>query len=196
MIPGTRGVKIPIYLVSSAMDSIWKRIVLFKPVPLLTSDLKSEFLCQSSLCCAELADLPLNTSYTWDNSHALITMYHPCCHGPSALTEYLKQKLCIQRAKCLGRSPSAQVEQNVPLKCNITQTPHPHKLLRWGRCVVVVLIGIQLGIDRVFTSKHCFFCYYHDLIQTVTAHVKIQSIVMECEHQECLTCQEGQAPFP
>ena len=79
---------------------------------------------------------------------------------------------------------------------HLTQTPRPHKLLRWGRCAVVMLIGIQLGIDRVFTSKHCFFLYYHDLIQTVTAHVKIQSLVMECEHQECLTCQEGQAPFP
>ena len=118
-IPSTRGVKIPICLVSSAMDSIWKHVVLFKPVPLPTSDPKSEFLCQSSLCCAELADLPLNISYAWDNSHTLITMYHPYCHGPSALTEYLKQKLHVQRAKRLGRSPSAQVEQNVPLERNI-----------------------------------------------------------------------------
>ena len=45
-------------------------------------------------------------------------MYHPYCHSPSALTEYLKQKLHHQRAKRLGRSPSAQVEQNVPLKRN------------------------------------------------------------------------------
>ena len=46
-------------------------------------------------------------------------MYHPYCHSPSALTEYLKQKLCHQRAKCLGCSPSVQVEQNVPLDRNI-----------------------------------------------------------------------------
>ena len=30
-------------------------------------------------------------------------MYHPYCHSPSALTEYLKQKLRHQRAKRLGR---------------------------------------------------------------------------------------------
>ena len=41
----TRGVQIPIYLVSSASDSIRQRIVLFKTVTIPTSDLKSEFLC-------------------------------------------------------------------------------------------------------------------------------------------------------
>ena len=46
-------------------------------------------------------------------------MYHPYCHSPGALTEYLKQKLHHQRARCLGRSPPAQVEQNVPLERNI-----------------------------------------------------------------------------
>ena len=46
-------------------------------------------------------------------------MYHPYCHSPSALTEYLKQKLHVQRVKQLGRSPSAQVEQKVPLEHNI-----------------------------------------------------------------------------
>ena len=112
-----RGVKIPIYLVSSATDSIKRRIVLFKTVTVLTSDPKSEFLCQSSFSCAEPAD-PLNTSYTWDISHTFNPTYHPYCHSPSALTKYLKQKLCHQRAKHLGHSPSAQVKQNVPLKCN------------------------------------------------------------------------------
>ena len=57
--------------------------------------------------------------YAWEISHALVTTYHPYCHSPSALTEYLKQKLRIQRAKRLGRSPSAQVEQNIPLEHNI-----------------------------------------------------------------------------
>ena len=108
---------IPNHLVSSATDSIRQRVVLFKPVPVLSSDPKSEFLCQSSLSCAEPTD-PLNTSYAWDISHALVTTYHPYCHSPSALTEYLKQKLHHQRAKHLGRSPSAQVEQNIPLKRN------------------------------------------------------------------------------
>ena len=44
----TRGVQIPINLVSSATDSFWRRVVLFKPVRIPTSDPKSEFLCQSS----------------------------------------------------------------------------------------------------------------------------------------------------
>ena len=110
---------IPIDLVSSATDSIRRRVVLFKPVPIPTSDPKSEFLCQSSLSCAEPADPPEPTSYTWDISHAFIIMYHPYCHSLSALTKYLKQKLRLQRAKCLGHSLPAQVEQNVPLERNI-----------------------------------------------------------------------------
>ena len=113
-----RGVTIPIYLVSSATDSIRQRVVLFKPVPIPTLDPKSEFLCQSSLSCEEPTD-PLNTSYAWDISHALVTTYHPYCHSPGALTEYLKQKLRHQRAKRLGRSLPAQVEQNIPLERNI-----------------------------------------------------------------------------
>ena len=44
-----RGVQIPIDLVSSATDSIRRHMVLFKPVPIPTSDPKSEFSCQSSL---------------------------------------------------------------------------------------------------------------------------------------------------
>ena len=49
-----RGVTIPIYFVSSATDSIRQRIVLFKSVTILTSDPKSEFLCQSSLIVQNL----------------------------------------------------------------------------------------------------------------------------------------------
>ena len=43
-----RGVTIPIYLVSIATDSFRSHVVLFKTVTIPTSDLKSEFLCQSS----------------------------------------------------------------------------------------------------------------------------------------------------
>ena len=114
----TRGVTIPIDLVSSAMDSIRRHVVLFKPVTVPTSDPKSEFLCQSSLSCAEPTD-PLNTSYAWDISYAFVTTYHPYCHSPSALTEYLEQRLHHQRAKCLGCSLPAQVKQNVPLERNM-----------------------------------------------------------------------------
>ena len=39
-----RGVAILIYLVSSTTDSIRRRVVLFKLVPVPTSDPKSEFL--------------------------------------------------------------------------------------------------------------------------------------------------------
>ena len=75
--------------------------------------------CVNRVPVAQNLQTPLNTSYTWEISHALITTYHPYCHSPSALTEYLKHKLHLQRAKRLGRSPSAQVEQNVPLERNI-----------------------------------------------------------------------------
>ena len=51
-------------------------------------------------------------------THALVTTYHPYAHKPSALTEYLKQKLRAQHAKHLSRSHLAQVEQSIPLKCN------------------------------------------------------------------------------
>ena len=55
----------------------------------------------------------------WDISHALVTTYHPYCHSPSALTEYLKQRLRLQWAKRLGCSLPAQVEQSVQLERNI-----------------------------------------------------------------------------
>ena len=88
-----RGVTIPIYLVSSATDSIRQLIVLFKSVPILTSDPKSEFLCQSSLSCAEPTD-PLNPPRTPGTSPTpSITTYHPYTTSPSALTKYLKGKL-------------------------------------------------------------------------------------------------------
>ena len=112
-----RGVTIPICLVSSTMDSIRRHVVLFKSVPVPTSDPQSEFLCQLSFIAQNL-QTPLNTLYAWEIFHALITTYHPYCQSPSTLTEYLKQKLCAQRAKRLGHSHPAQVEQNVPLKRN------------------------------------------------------------------------------
>ena len=58
-------------------------------------------------------------------------MYHPYCHSPSALTEYLKQKLRAQRAKRLGRSLPAQVERNVQLEHNSNVTFGLHLLRRY-----------------------------------------------------------------
>ena len=49
-------------------------------------------------------------------------MYHPYCHSPSTLTEYLKQKLHLQQAKRLGRSLPAQVERSVQLERNRRRT--------------------------------------------------------------------------
>ena len=62
---------------------------------------------------------PETTSYAWDISHALATTYHPYCHSPGALTEYLKEKLHWQQAKRLSCSLPTQVELNVPLGRNI-----------------------------------------------------------------------------
>ena len=131
MILSTRGVQIPIDLVSSATDSIRQCIVLFKPVRIPTSDPKSEFLCQSSVLLRRTCRPPRNTSYAWDISHAFVTTYHPYCHSPSALTEYLKQRLRHQRAKHLGRSPSAQVDQNVTLEHNTSHLFHVNDLLHF-----------------------------------------------------------------
>ena len=130
-IPSTRGVQIPIDLVSSATDSFWRRVVLFKHVRIPTSDPKSEFLYQSSSTVRSLQTSPWITSYAWDISHTLVTTYHPYCHNPSALTEYLKQKLRLQWAKRLGHSLPAQVEQSVQLERNTLYTTAGSR--KWGR---------------------------------------------------------------
>ena len=130
------------------MDSIRQSVVLFKPVTIQTSDPKSEFLCQSSLCCTEPADPPEPTSYTWDISYTLITTYHLCCHSPSALTEYLKQKLCHQRAKHLGRSLPAQVEQDIPLECNRDPFEVPLGLSSW--------LGLMGILQKMLCSRGTF----------------------------------------
>ena len=62
--------------------------------------------------------IPLNTLYTWDISHALTTLYHLYAHKPTALTEYLKRKLQVQHAKHRSHSHSAHIKQNVPLERN------------------------------------------------------------------------------
>ena len=80
MILSIGGVTIPINLVSSAMDSIRRCVVLFKSVPISTSEPKPEFLCQLSVCCAEPAD-PLN--------HLVCLGYLPRLH-PSRITLMLK----------------------------------------------------------------------------------------------------------
>ena len=88
-------------------------------------DLRSEFSCQPSLEARNI-QIPLSTSYAWDISHALATLYHPYTTNPSALTEYLKRKLQVQRAKRRSRSHPAQVEPNVPLERNtIGENPWP-----------------------------------------------------------------------
>ena len=88
-------------------------------------DLRSEFLCQSSLI-AEHTDPPLNYHVHLGYLPHPQTLYHPYCHKPSALTEYLKEKLRKQHAKRLSRSHSAQVKPNIQLKHNIPHSSdHP-----------------------------------------------------------------------
>ena len=80
-------------------------------------------------------------------------MYHPYCHSPSALTEYLKQKLHYQWVKCLGCSSSAQVEQNVPLECSTViallsmeaeyiASTHAAKEAKW-----LAMLLLEIGAD-------------------------------------------------
>ena len=57
-IPSTRGVQIPISLVSSTTDSIRQLVVLFKSAQIPTSDPKSEFLYQSSSIVHNLQTSP------------------------------------------------------------------------------------------------------------------------------------------
>ena len=158
MIPSTRGVEIHISLVSSATDSIWQCVVVFKTVTVPTSDLKSEFLCQSSSSCAEPTDSPRTTLYAWEISHTLITTYHPYSHSPSALTKYLKYKLRLQRAKRLGRSLPTQVKSSIQLECNrkteLATRPWQF-LLRLSCCWTVGKSG-----KGVIT-------YYNDIIYTI-----------------------------
>ena len=112
-----RGVQIPIDLVSSATDSYRRSVVLFKPMSVPTSDLKSEFLCQSSYIVQNI-QAPPESPRTPGISPMPLSPRITHTHSLSALTEYLKQKLRLQQAKQLGRSLPARVEPNVQLERN------------------------------------------------------------------------------
>ena len=75
----------------------------------------------------EHTDPPWITLYAWDTSHALATLYHPYAHEPSALTEYLKQKLQEKHAKWQSHSHPTQVESNILPECN-NETCFGHSL--------------------------------------------------------------------
>ena len=75
-------------------------------------------MCQLSLCCTEPTDIPESPHTPGISPTPSFTTYHPYAQSPSALTEYLQLKLCQQRVKRQSRSHPAQVEQNIPLKCN------------------------------------------------------------------------------
>ena len=103
--------------------------------------------------------------YAWDISHAFITTYHPYCHSPSALTEYLKQRLRIQRARRLGRSPPAQVELNVQPEHNTFPAHYILEILGEivdhgvpdpfvGVSSAVVDVAIQLGGNFLDPKVH------------------------------------------
>ena len=95
MILSIRGVTIPIYLVSSAMDSIRWFVVLFKSVTIPTSDPKSEFLCQSSFSCAEPTDPP---------EHLVRLGYLP--HPRHHVSPVLSQPQCSDRVPEAETLPS------------------------------------------------------------------------------------------
>ena len=86
-IPSTRGVQIPIDLVSSATDSIRRLVVLFKHVRIPTSDPKSEFLYQIEFYCAQSSDFPLN--------HLVRLGYLP--HPHHHVSPVLPQSKCSHR---------------------------------------------------------------------------------------------------
>ena len=122
MILSIGGVTIPIDLVSSARDSIRRCVVLFKSVPIPTSDPKPEFLCQSSVCCAEPAD-PLN--------HLVCLGYLPRLH-PSRITLTLKVPVLLlstSSRSCSSNELSVLVAATLlkssrMFHLNITTTPH------------------------------------------------------------------------
>ena len=87
--------------------------------------------CVNRVIVVQNLQTPWTTLYAWDISHAFANTYHPYCHSPSALTEYLKAKLRAQHAKCLSRSLPAQVEQNVPLERNTHPLIRAHVLLQF-----------------------------------------------------------------
>ena len=118
---------IPIDLVSSATDSIKRSIVLFKPVPVPTSDPKSEFLCQSSHCCAEPTDPLESTLYAWDISHALVHHISPVlpqsqcsnrvpeAEAPSSTSQTSWSQLaCSSRAECSTQTQHFQCLVHLP----------------------------------------------------------------------------------
>ena len=87
----TRGVTIPIDLVSSATDSI--KAAHFKPVTIPTSDLKSEFLCQSSYTVQNLQT---------PRKHLVRLGHLPCPrHHVSPL---------LSQPECSHRVPEAQAQ--------------------------------------------------------------------------------------
>ena len=120
-------------------------------------DLRSEFLCQSSRSRRTYRS-PQNHLYAWDISHALITLYHPYAHEPSALTEYLKQKLRVQQAKHRGHSHLTQVKSSIPLEHNTAHTSHCLQPLdvgvfsplqcTWQKCCAIAMDDSGEGISR------------------------------------------------
>ena len=101
----TRGVTIPINLVSSATDSIRRRVVLFKLVTIPTSDPKSEFLCQLSSSCAGPTDSP---------EHLVHLGYLP--HPRHHVSPVLPQSQCSDRVpEAEAPASTSQVSWSQPL---------------------------------------------------------------------------------
>ena len=114
-------------------------------------------MCQLSLHCAETTDPPESTSYAWDISHTLVTTYHPYSHSPSALTEYLKQKLCQQQAKRLSHSHPALVKPDIPLECNKRYLEVDNEAESASSTVALKVSGIKCKAENNLPG-HCATC--------------------------------------
>ena len=116
------GVTIPIYLVSSTMDSIRWCVVLFKAVTILTSDLKSEFLCQSSFSCAELLDSPWTPCTPGKSPMPSSPRIIPIAIVPVLLLSTWSRSSVINEPNVLVAAPLLKSSRTFSLNVTLTQT--------------------------------------------------------------------------
>ena len=128
---------------------------------------------------------PQTTSYTWDISHTLITLYHPYYPRPSALTEYLKEKLHKQHAKRLSCSHLAQVEPSIQPKRNtppssITHRAHNFTLVSY-LMYIICLFYYSLDASYQFEMLICSVLGFN--IASMKEH-SLQSFLLNLIHNQ------------
>ena len=108
--------------------------------------------------------IPLNTSYAWNISHALATLYHPYANEPAALTEYLKRKLQVQRAKHRSHSHPAHIEQSVPLGRNIIYSSTIMVITVVTIVLWTTLFYLSLLSGRLIVCLGHFLCLHSPIV--------------------------------